>query len=632
MRDSNQSLFNVETLKLREGTVYNFIKEKYVNSPVLQAFNVLDRPLKNKMVRLSFLQTSLAFLDLAGVISIGAVVALCIQGVESRQPGNNVSKFLRILHLETFNLNTQVLALGAIAGTIFIVKTLVSIFITRKVFYFLSRQGAQISSELVSRFISQNLSKIQSQSTQEFIYIISDGVRSLLVGVVGSALTLASDFVLLIILSIGLFFADPIIAAGSLVIFSLTAFILHQLLEVRAKELGLLLNKLIIKSNEKILEVLSTFRESVARNRRGFYSEQIRNLRMEQANLFAESNFQSYIGKYVIETISVLGTLLLASYEFGTKDSVHAAAILSVFLVASSRIAPAVLRIQQGLLTIKSNLGNSDLVFQLLEDMSLVQPSTFPGEEVSFIYDGFKPDIVIKNLNFKYPGVDNFALSDINLEIPEGKSIAIVGPSGAGKTTLIDLILGVLEPDLGTIAISGLKPLGASAKWPGAISYVPQDVIILPGTIRENIALGFELNLATDTRVNFALGIAQLSAMVSDLPEGVETLVQERGARLSGGQRQRLGVARALFTTPKLLVLDEATSSLDGQTELDLSDSLEKLSGQITLIIVAHRLSTVKRVDLVAYMERGRILKIGTFDQVRNSIPNFDQQAKLMGL
>jgi ABC-type multidrug transport system fused ATPase/permease subunit len=172
----------------------------------------------------------------------------------------------------------------------------------------------------------------------------------------------------------------------------------------------------------------------------------------------------------------------------------------------------------------------------------------------------------------------------------------------------------------------------AVAKWPGAIAYVPQDVAISSGTIRENVALGFPEQQATDELVTNALKVAQLHQFVSDLPRGLDTQVGERGAKISGGQRQRLGIARAMFTRPHLLVLDEATSSLDGETEASISDAIHELRGSTTVVLIAHRLSTVRDADIVVYLADGKIKTMGTFDEVRRAVPDFDRQAKLMGL
>jgi ABC-type multidrug transport system fused ATPase/permease subunit len=207
-----------------------------------------------------------------------------------------------------------------------------------------------------------------------------------------------------------------------------------------------------------------------------------------------------------------------------------------------------------------------------------------------------------------------------------------VGPSGAGKTTLIDLFLGILHPDEGEILISGLSPRDAITSWPGAISYVPQDVSIVSGTIRENICMGYPNLIEYESLIVNSLEGANLSHFNVHSNYGLEFQVGERGSNLSGGERQRIGIARALFTRPKLLVLDEATSSLDGAAEAVISKSIQKLRGSTTVVMIAHRLSSIRDADVVVYLEAGEVKAQGTFEEVRQLIPKFDSQAKSMGL
>jgi len=197
---------------------------------------------------------------------------------------------------------------------------------------------------------------------------------------------------------------------------------------------------------------------------------------------------------------------------------------------------------------------------------------------------------------------------------------------------LADVILGVISPDAGVVEISGRSASDVVREWPGVLAYVPQDVAIIDGTVRSNVAMGLPDSLVDDERVREALRRAHLSALFDNSREGLDTLVGEHGVKLSGGQRQRLGIARALYTRPRFLVLDEATSALDAQTEFDVSETIAEMSGEVTRVIIAHRLATIRNCDVVVYLDRGRVVASGTFDEVGTAIPDFDRQAELLGL
>jgi len=247
-------------------------------------------------------------------------------------------------------------------------------------------------------------------------------------------------------------------------------------------------------------------------------------------------------------------------------------------------------------------------------------------------YVGFEPSVRLESASVTYPGADRPAIADATLTVHPGESLALVGPTGAGKSTLADLVLGVVHPDSGSIAVSGLEPAQAVSGWPGAMAYVPQDVSVLNGTIRSNVALGIPEDSVVDELVWEALDRAHLADMLRGEREGLDTVVGEHGVRLSGGQRQRLGLARALYTRPRLIVLDEATSALDAETERAVSEALDELEGDVTLVIVAHRLATIRHCTQVAYIEHGSIKALGSFEEVREAQPNFDRQAQLLGL
>jgi ABC-type multidrug transport system fused ATPase/permease subunit len=602
------------------------------NSTVSQALKVLPRGTRLKLILSTVLQVCLNILDLVGVGAIGILGALAVSGIQSQAPGDRVSQVLRIIQIDMYSFQSQVAILGISASLVLVIRTVLSIFITRKLLFFLSRQGALISSDLFSRLLGQNLLQIQSRTTQETLYSLTVGVSTLTLGVLGSVISLIADGSLLVILIAAMFLVDPSIALSSIIFFGALGYVLYRQMSVKARELGASNAELSVKSNEKITEILESFRESVVRNTRHNYLNEVRNSRLGLAEIAAEIQFMPNVSKYVFESGMIVGAVLISGIQFVAQDARHAVATLSVFLAAGTRIAPASLRLQQSLIQLKSSIGSAKPTLSLIHTLAKCDPLTEKKTTFNHEHLGFNPELKMEAITLTYPANNCPALHKVNLELKAGQSLAIVGPSGAGKTTLVDVLLGVLVPDEGEILISGQSPKQAIETWPGAVAYVPQNVTIMNGTIRDNVALGFNADEVDDQRIVDALTHAQLADLVSQLPNGINSQVGERGTKLSGGQRQRIGIARALYTNPRLLVLDEATSSLDGQTESDFSEAIKALHGQVSVVLIAHRLSTIRTADQVIYLSGGTIIARGTFSEVRNAVPDFDKQAELSGL
>jgi ABC-type multidrug transport system fused ATPase/permease subunit len=602
------------------------------NSTFARAVGILSKPDKRKLIAISVIQILLGMMDLIGVLAIGLLGTLSITGIQSNEPGNKVSAILKLIGLSNFTFQTQASIIGFAAVTLLIGRTILSIFFTRRILYFMSYRGASISANLISRFLAQPLLVIQRWSVQESLFAVTRGVEIIALEVLALSVVLIADIALLVILITGLFIVDPLTSIGTIVIFGAIALILYKLMHERAGKIGSMSAKLSITSSEKISEVFSSYRESIVRNRRDFYAREIAKTRFEFAETRAEIGFMPYISKYVIETTVIVGAVLIGAVQFLMQDAAHAVATLAIFVAAGSRIAPAVLRIQQSSVMMKSSLGMAKPTLDLIDFLGTDPLIENIDDTVHTTHIGFVPRIDVSKISITYPEKFEKSLSEVSFNADPGDIVAIVGPSGAGKTSLVDALLGVIEPDTGSVLISNISPLEAISKWPGAIAYVPQDVLVINGTIRENVALGYPIDFASDELVHEAIRIASLTDFVASLPDGLDTNLGERGAKISGGQRQRIGIARALFTKPKLLVLDEATSALDGGTEESITADIHKLKGSTTVVLIAHRLSTVRDADLVLYMDEGKIVYQGTFEEVREKVPDFDRQAKLMGL
>jgi ABC-type bacteriocin/lantibiotic exporter with double-glycine peptidase domain len=268
------------------------------------------------------------------------------------------------------------------------------------------------------------------------------------------------------------------------------------------------------------------------------------------------------------------------------------------------------MRLQYNLIEIRASLSGAEETLQLHRRLSDLNLSRKSSQTQSTDYHGFKPSIEFDNVSFTYRTNTLPALSGVTFSIPAGSFCAIIGESGAGKSTLVDTMLGINLQDLGSVLISDLPPVEAIRTWPGAISYVPQEVQIIRGTIRENIALGYPDDLFPENMFWKALEVSRLSEFVKSQPLGLDAQVGDRGVNMSGGQRQRLGIARAMLTEPRLLILDEATSSLDTETESEFVEALQQLVGKVTLVVIAHRLSTIKSATVIYQMKQGSLMRI----------------------
>ena len=600
-------------------------------SQIYTCLGLLNKRTRKKLLQITFAQIFLGVLDLAGVAVFGLLGTLTITGLQSQNPGTRVSQVLEFLNLTHVSLQFQVLLLGATATTLLVFKTIASMFFTRKTIRFMTYQGVEISSNLLSRILSSPLVKIESFPRQQLIYAVTSGVETITLGVLTSCILFVSDISLLAILVAGLFAVDVVMATSSLALFSFIAFFLYKVLHGKALRLGQERANIAIASESKVFESIDVYRESFLNSRLMYFVNEFARLRGKLAVVDAERSFQPYIGKYVIEASLIVGTLLISAIQFSFHTASHASAVLSVFIIASARISPAVLRLQQNAVAIKASIGASEPTIALSESLLTSDEISSLTHTIDTKHQGFTGNLSIEDVSYTYPGSNIPAVKNISLSANDGDFIAFVGASGAGKTTLVDILLGFITPTSGSVELSGVLIKNCVKNFPGAIAYVPQEVRLFSGSVYSNVTLGFG-NSVSEELVWEALRIAQLDDWVAGLPNGLQTQVGERGTQLSGGQIQRMGIARAMLTKPKMLILDEATSSLDGTTEWKITNAIQELRKSTTVVMIAHRLSTLRECNKVYYLENGSIRGFGTFDELRKMIPDFDSQAKRMGL
>ena len=355
-----------------------------------------------------------------------------------------------------------------------------------------------------------------------------------------------------------------------------------------------------------------------------FMDQKISNLAFYRAGFLARSGTAINIPRLSIETVIVIGYLAVAFYLTAQRQSTaEIIGVLGVFGMASLRLMPSLNRLIGSATEIKLRTSYIDALFA---DSQHHQEAAFETEKTDL---PFEQNIRFDRVSFAYPDSDVQAVKEIDLSIKKGQSVGIVGPSGAGKSTLIDIVLGFLAPQHGSLRIDERDAFSDIGAWQRRIGFVPQEIQLLDDTLRRNIAFGIDDEAIVSDRIETVLELSQLSTFVAELPKGVDTVVAERGARLSGGQRQRVAIARALYRNPDILVFDEATSALDSETEREVVESIDALAGHKTILIIAHRMSTVRHCDKVVIMNEGRVSASGRFDDLMRDNAQFRQMAGL---
>jgi ABC-type multidrug transport system fused ATPase/permease subunit len=591
----------------------------------VKCINLVPPKDKTKLYILTISQSLLGLLDVIGVALVGIIGMLSINGFLSITSQGLTSDAIKLLGISNLSMKNQVGILAIMTVSLFLVKTALTLLTTRKLIFLLAKIAGNLSSDLVRILLSNDLNVLRKKRSQDALFSLTGGVNLILVGFVGGAMSLLADFVLILFLGVSLFFVQPQIMIATLLLFFVVAYVTYRKTNRKISKYASMETKIAIRGNENILSIFLSFREIHAKGVRQHFIEQIKIDRLQLSNITAELTFLPTLGKYAIEVTLILSTVLVAILQFSVSDVVNSVGVFSVFLAASGRIAPASLRLQQGFSLLRRNIASARSSLEFIEFLRSQKICKIP--EVSFTtdHDGFSANIELSKALFMFQDSNKVVINNVNLSVCEGEFLAIIGPTGSGKSTLIDLILGLFPLNQGTIEISGLPPAEALIKWPGAVGYVPQQVSLSGITVRDFLTLGFEHGDIPENLLWNSLETAQLKSFVSQLEFGLDSEIGEQGNRLSGGQKQRLGIARALVSQPKLIILDESTSSLDSITEQEISRAISELKGSRTIVVIAHRLGTVRNADRVIYLEEGQIKAEGTFDQIRESIPEIEQ-------
>lgn len=608
-----------------------------MTSVVKRSIQLLQKSDRIKLYLFILIQLFVSILDTIGILLMGAIASIGISIISNATTNSSLLHILGYVRLRDVSQSNSIAILGLIAVGLLVLRTLLTLFISFLTYRFLARKSAEVSAELMKRIFATNFSWIRKQNVQEVSYALTEGVQFAIIGVLSSFVALAAESGLLIITFTVLILVNVTMAVVSFGFFAVFGLVVYLQVGRRMSKVSIRRVEASILGIRQVREILDLFREIMVMSRMDYFARRFEMSRVESARFFADMNWIQQIPRISVEVAIVLGGAFLAITAALTSSFENSISYLMVFLAAASRLAPSALRLQQSAISIRGFASSAGAAFDYvrLPDVSMKNTSEYFKENSRGEF-GKDPhhqiSIDMKEVSFKFEDSNIPTLSHIDLSIPPLEVIALVGPSGAGKSTFCDLLLGLHSPSTGTALIGGLPAKEFVQRNPGRIAYLPQEVKILADTVMANIAVGIPAAEIDMQRLQIALESAQLAAFVQSQPLGLKQPIGETGLQLSGGQRQRIGLARALYSEPALLILDEPTSALDAETEDLLMQTLRSLKEKCSILIIAHRLSTVRFVDRVIYLEEGKILGDGTFLQIREQVSQFDLQAGLQGL
>ena len=579
-------------------------------------------------------QMSTGLLDLIGAGLITLVVLLLVGAFE---PNSNSDALLSKLNELQFFADYSLIKLAVVSGIgaalFFLIKSMTCLWLIRKNLVFLGNQHSQIVSRLADRLLKKNLLFIESKSSQETSNAILHGTSYLTIELLGPLAFGLSEATLLILFAALMLWINPILMLCTVIFFGSAGVLLHRILGRWAGEIGAIVAQTSSDGQRELQETIGNFRSITVFGRQEFFVKGIRMQAQKGALAHSTKRFIEQIPKFSLEVTLVLGVLALGISQVSSSNLVSASTTLALFLTIAVRSTPSMLRLQGVFIAMRNATGQAkqtlDFIERLDQEPDRAQVTDFVREDNA---KAFSPELKVSNLSFIYPNNSYPSISNVSFTLDANCSLAIVGKSGAGKSTLVDLLLGLLVPQEGTVLLNGVAPQIALELWRDKIAYVPQETKILSKTILENIVIGIPENKIDFDAAWIALEQVQLDDFVKKLPSGLHTQIGESGLKLSGGQRQRLGLTRAFYLNPQLLILDEATSALDPETENHISLAISAFSKKATVVSIAHRLATVRAADYVLYLENGKCQAFGTFQEVRDGSPDFATHAKLLGL
>jgi ATP-binding cassette, subfamily B, bacterial PglK len=584
-------------------------------------FEVKDRI---RILLLFILMIVGALFQVAGIGAIPAFVAL-VANTEKLTQYPAVVSAMQFLGIAT----TRELLIWSAASLIliFVIKNVYMVcyyYIKTK---FLVNRRLQISMRLFTAYMHAPYTFHLQRNSSELLRNVG-GEVGLVINVLTASLQLIMNSLMIAAIFIMLFIVEPLISVVTIMGLGLTTGIFLRAIRQKVKAYGSEQQHHRTMTIKTINEGLGGVKDTKLRGREHHF---INNFFKSAKRYVETTRYMSFIGQLpgsILEIVAVGGMLLITTVlVLQGREIETVVPVLALFGISVLRLMPLFKSIASGVADLRFNAYAVDPVY---DDIVALRKNTLANKMNGPVPASplpLKNVIRVENVHFRYPNTDAQALRGVDLAIPKGLAVAFVGPSGAGKTTIVDVLLGLLTPDKGTVNVDGVDIQTNLRGWQSNLGYVPQFIYLIDDTIRRNIAFGMEDAEIDEEKINEAVRAAQLEEFVYGLQDGLDTYIGEGGVRLSGGQRQRIGIARALYNDPEVLVMDEATSALDNVTERYIIDAIDRLRGGRTIVMIAHRLSTVRNCDILFYLEDGKIAASGSFDELLKTSSEFRNMA-----
>lgn len=582
-------------------------------------------PMRTRLIVLLLFTLVVSLLDMVAVAAVLPLVQLLM--------ADDIPEVVRtylVPIVGTEDKQTLLLIIAVAICAAFLVKNIALVLIRWFSLGITVKAMAAAQAELLGRYMSSSYSSHRRRSRSSVVHAVTSAVPGTFGSVLLGYVSVITDAILIVALLAVLLILAPGASLLAAALFGAVALLLARVIKPHALSLGLQSLELGKNSWRQINPAIEGFRETRIFQREDLFLEQYRINRQENSRISRMQSIFGELPKYVLETVMIVGLMVVGGVLIVTYDSGTAIGLLVVFAAAAMRIVPALNRLVATTSGIRTGEANLEFVVQQMESLA-------GDEKVDISAHALQApvptgDIIVSGLAYRYPDGESDVLHDVDVTIRRGTTVALVGASGAGKTTFADLLTGLIRPTSGTIMVGDMNVAEESRRWMSELAVVSQKVYLWDAPVRDLITFGQSADRVDQELLTEVVRRARLDELIEDLPRGIETLVGDGGARLSGGQIQRIGIARALYAEPRVLILDEATSALDNETEYEITQTIEQLHGDVTVIVVAHRLSTVKNADEILFFSGGELQDKGSMTELRERQEEFARLVQLGSL